>query len=209
MQLVNPWENIKIEKLNTSELYYFDNDIHLLFVLIGDVSIQDSDQLFVLQKDDFLVVPKGEKILIQNNNAEVFTLTLSYDFPMNTKDTDIEYIFQGNSIEKQSTVNNEIRKYIHRLLQLFVYKEYNQNAFAFQNYFALIGNLEKHFRKKETMDRKKSTTKKIEEIKFYIDNNFQKDIKLADIANNLYLSEQYISRVFSKEVGLSISDYLV
>ncbi|EAC5363481.1 hypothetical protein B1N06_17835, partial [Listeria monocytogenes] len=97
MQLVNPWENIKIEKLNTSELYYFDNDIHLLFVLIGDVSIQDSDQLFVLQKDDFLVVPKGEKILIQNNNAEVFTLTLSYDFPMNTKDTDIEYIFQGNS----------------------------------------------------------------------------------------------------------------
>ncbi|MFS1068650.1 GH39 family glycosyl hydrolase [Enterococcus casseliflavus] len=209
MQLVNPWENIKIEKLNTSELYYFDNDIHLLFVLIGDVSIQDSDQLFVLQKDDFLVVPKGEKILIQNNNAEVFTLTLSYDFPLNTKDNDIEYIFQGNSIEKQSTVNNEIRKYIHRLLQLFVYKEYNQNAFAFQNYFALIGNLEKHFRKKETMDRKKSTTKKIEEIKFYIDNNFQKDIKLADVANNLYLSEQYISRVFSKEVGLSISDYLV
>lgn len=209
MQLVNPWENIKIEKVNNGELYFFDNHIHLIYVLIGDASLNHEDQYFVLQKDDFLIVPKAQSYSLSSKNAEVFHLTLSYEVTMNNKDTDIEYIFQGNSVEHPQTADYEVVKFINSILQLYVFKEYNQNAFVYQNYFGLIGILEKNYRKKIVLDRKKSAIKKIEELKFYIDNNFNKEIKLSEIASSLFLSEQYLSRLFSKEIGISISDYTI
>lgn len=209
MQLVNPWENIKIEKVNNGELYFFDNHIHLIYVLIGDASLSHEDQYFVLQKDDFLIVPKAQSYSLSSKNAEVFHLTLTYEVTMNNKDTDIEYIFQGNSVEHSQTADYEVVKFINSILQLYVFKEYNQNAFVYQNYFGLIGILEKNYRKKIVLDRKKSAIKKIEELKFYIDNNFNKEIKLSEIASSLFLSEQYLSRLFSKEIGISISDYTI
>ncbi|MFS0924611.1 helix-turn-helix domain-containing protein [Enterococcus casseliflavus] len=209
MQLVNPWENIKIEKVKNDELYFFDNNIHIIFVLIGDASLSYDQQYLVLQKDDFMIIPKAQKYLLTAKNAEVFHITLTYEIAMNNKDLDIEYIFQGNSVETSNTSDYEVVKFINRLLQLYVFKEYNQNAFVFQNYFGLIGVLEKYYRKKIILDRKKSAIKKIEELKFYIDNNFDKDITLSEIANNLFLSEQYLSRLFSKEMGISISEYTI
>ena len=209
MQLINPWENIKIEKIKSDELYFFDNNIHIIFVLIGDVSLSHDQQYLVLQKDDFLIIPKAQKYLLTVKNAEAFHITLTYEVAMNVKETDVEYIFQGNSVEQTNTSDYEVVKFINRLLQLYVFKSFNQNAFVFQNYFGLLGILENYYRKKLVLDRKKSAIKKMEELKFYIDNNFDKEIKLSEIANNLFLSEQYLSRLFSKEMGISISDYTV
>lgn len=112
-------------------------------------------------------------------------------------------------MEHSQTADYEVVKFINSILQLYVFKEYNQNAFVYQNYFGLIGILEKNYRKKIVLDRKKSAIKKIEELKFYIDNNFNKEIKLSEIASSLFLSEQYLSRLFSKEIGISISDYTI
>ena len=50
---------------------------------------------------------------------------------------------------------------------------------------------------------------KVYELKFYIDNNFDKDIRLVDIANKLYVSDQYLSRSFSNEIGMPMNEYLI
>lgn len=49
----------------------------------------------------------------------------------------------------------------------------------------------------------------VKRIKLYIDENFDKDLKLKDISKKFGISENYFSRVFTKENGLSFKQYLL
>ena len=49
----------------------------------------------------------------------------------------------------------------------------------------------------------------VEQIKLYISENFEKDITLQDIAENVYLSTAYISRLFKQYAGETVSDYII
>jgi len=43
----------------------------------------------------------------------------------------------------------------------------------------------------------------------YIDNNYERDISIADIAKYVFLSQSYFTRVFKEETGLSPMSYLI
>lgn len=49
----------------------------------------------------------------------------------------------------------------------------------------------------------------IELVKTYIDDNYNKEIKLEDAAKHVYLSATYVSELFKKETGINFSKYLV
>ena len=49
----------------------------------------------------------------------------------------------------------------------------------------------------------------IDEIEQYLQANFDRDVKLQEIADRFYLSREYISRKFKQEFDENISDYLV
>lgn len=46
-------------------------------------------------------------------------------------------------------------------------------------------------------------------VKKYIDLNYSKNITVASISNSLGLNRSYLSRVFKKETGISIQDYII
>ena len=46
-------------------------------------------------------------------------------------------------------------------------------------------------------------------VKEYIDKNYTKDISLQDIADTLYISQDYISHIFKNEIGNSPINYLI
>lgn len=47
----------------------------------------------------------------------------------------------------------------------------------------------------------------IDQVREYIELNFDKNISRTDIANKFYLNPDYLSRTFNKETGLSIPEY--
>lgn len=49
---------------------------------------------------------------------------------------------------------------------------------------------------------------KVVEIKKYIEANYKKPIKLADIGKHIYVSPYYVSRIFKRDVGMTISEYI-
>lgn len=49
----------------------------------------------------------------------------------------------------------------------------------------------------------------MERVKEYIDGNFGQEITRNDIAEQVYLNPDYLSRLFKKETGMSISAYLL
>ncbi|MFS0779446.1 response regulator [Neobacillus sp. 3P2-tot-E-2] len=60
---------------------------------------------------------------------------------------------------------------------------------------------------------KKSTLKKnnniINDIEKYLQENFDRDVKLQEISDHFYISREYISRKFKQEFNENISDYIV
>ncbi|OYP52259.1 hypothetical protein CG709_02250 [Lachnotalea glycerini] len=48
-----------------------------------------------------------------------------------------------------------------------------------------------------------------EQLKQYIDKNYQQEIRRDELAELVYLNTDYMSRIFKKEVGVSISNYLL
>lgn len=53
------------------------------------------------------------------------------------------------------------------------------------------------------------TEHSMDRIKKYIDEHFQEDIRREDLAELVYLNVDYMSRVFKKDTGVSISAYLI
>lgn len=51
--------------------------------------------------------------------------------------------------------------------------------------------------------------KQIEQIKEYIYRNLEKDIRREDIAAEVYLNPNYVSRLFKRETGMSLKEFIV
>ncbi len=58
---------------------------------------------------------------------------------------------------------------------------------------------------KETID----SQDKVDIIKRYINENVEKDIKRTDIAECLHLNIDYLNRIFKKETGMALSEYII
>ncbi len=52
-------------------------------------------------------------------------------------------------------------------------------------------------------------SKEIKDTLDYINNNINEDLSLDYLANRVYLSNYYLSRLFKKEVGVTISSYII
>ncbi|WP_256761772.1 response regulator [Cohnella sp. WQ 127256] len=59
------------------------------------------------------------------------------------------------------------------------------------------------------VDRQRDASAVISKIQLYIQDNLHKELSRDDIANSVYRNPAYLSRLFRKETGLSLSDYIV
>lgn len=54
----------------------------------------------------------------------------------------------------------------------------------------------------------KNYSEHVNQAMAYIKKNYQKKLTIEEIAQHVYLNAQYFGRVFRKEVGISVSDYM-
>ncbi len=209
MEFLNPWDNIKIRLLTSrEELQYFDTRIHIIFVLIGSVEISNENNKITLSKDDFYILAKTEKYIIKTNNkSKVFYFTLDY-FSKNENERFI-YAFKGDSINKPRATDGELIYDLKQLLLMRTIQNNNSFSAIYKQYFTLIATLEKYYQIEVRNTDSKNIKDQIEDLKFYIDNNFEKEIRLIDLADQLFVTEHYLSRIFKEQTGMGISEYLI
>lgn len=205
MRLIEPWENISIHVLEKDQiLQHFDTKIRLVYVLAGEVIIEKEGTLVSLQKNDFYLLSKSSVHRIRSDNAQSFEIVFDYYF-----EDQAEYQFEGNTVTDGKTVDAEVIQSIEKILRLYILKEKYSASEVFEEYFHIIRLLEKNYSVRSNLDEDRNMNQKVYELKFYIDNNFDKDIRLSDIANKFYVSEQYLSRSFSSEIGVPMNEYLI
>lgn len=205
MRLIEPWENIEITVLTDNSVrQHFDTNIHLIYVLAGEVTIEKDDTVLSLQKNDFYILTKSVVHTVYAEGARAFEIILHYFF-----EDQEGFVFEGNSVTESKSLDRQVIQSIEGLLKLYILQEKQPAAEVFEAYFHLIRLLEKEYTQSVSLEEDRNIKQKIYELKFYIDNNFDKDIRLSDIANKLYISEQYLSRLFSSEIGMPMNEYLI
>lgn len=205
MRLIEPWENIEINVLTENRIMqHFDLNIHLIYVLAGEVMIEKEETILSLQKNDFYILSKSLVHTVYTKNARAFEIVLKYDF-----EEQADQVFEGNSVTNAKRTDHQVIQSIERLLKLYILQEKQTISAVFEEYFHILQLLEKEYTKPSTIEEERSMKQKVYELKFYIDNNFDKDIRLVDIANKLYVSDQYLSRSFSNEIGMPMNEYLI
>lgn len=210
LKLINPWENITINKMGDKAIIQnFDENIHILYVLAGEVLVESAGNYLTLQKDDFYILQKSNSYTCHTSNSKVFQLSLQYFYLDETTSDSHSYYFMGDSVKNIHSSDKKIAYLLNQLIKSYIFKEKKRISEIFEIYFNLINIMEKKYLVKVQLEADRSMKQKVEEVKFYIDNNFDKEIRLADLASKLFVSEQYLSKLFSMEVGVSLSEYLI
>lgn len=206
MRLIEPWENIEIRMLTENcVMQHFDTNIHLIYVLAGEVTIEKEETVLSLQKNDFYILSKSLVHTIYTEKARAFEIVLNYYF----EDQEGQ-VFEGNSVTDGKSSDHQIIQSIEKLLKfLYILQDKHSVSEIFEEYFRTIHLLEKDYSELSSLDEDRNMKQKVYELKFFIDNNFDKDIRLTDIANKLYVSDQYLSRSFSNEIGMPMNEYLI
>lgn len=115
-------------------------------------------------------------------------------------------VFKGGTITVSLKENDLTDKILHAV-EFFNNHSHSEIStleylFKFLSYFDIYKSVPRP--QKEQAEHKYVT-----EIKKYIQSNYLKQIKITDIADKLNINRSHLYRIFKKEVGMGVEDYII
>lgn len=211
MKYTDPWNMMQIRLVQKNEkVHYYDSNVHIIYVLVGEVEIAYDTHTVSLKKDDFMLLSRSiPHDLSINASSKVFELSFNYSVVDEIEDNNYDLIFSGNSVSEGSLVDTEIKSEINGLIESYIFKEKSKVSSVLKQYFSLLELLEDNYIHRSKLTTAKTMAKKVIELKSFLDNNFDQDIRISEIADKMYVSQHYLSRSFTKQFGKSMTEYLI
>ena len=200
-----------------------NEDIDTLNVLYKQANLA-LDYTFIIGRGKKVHYNKCKKLLSISHENFSFRITkvkdyLEYKRKLEREVIEKELCFGSTDINLRQI--NEVRN-IFKLYYAMIYEYVKANNFlldtvklleSFANYLEKYGDLKEldAWLKQilfKIFDLRENSNSHIHKAKLYINNNYSKNITLADVANYLGYNPSYLSRLFSSETGLSFTDYL-
>lgn len=184
------------------------DEMEILFVLSGRIAIMLTDMNFVLGPEDFVIFnPFEYREMYQEAGNHTLSLFISQDI---LQQTGLGTIRCCSYLQpEQSDYLNLIRAKIAAAFKSYMNEPDRQRLYILSEIFGLCGILKQQF---ETTDNLKNgrymQNDKIREILLYINQHFRENLSLQQVADNVYLSKSYVSRLFKEQTGTDFSDYL-
>lgn len=103
-----------------------------------------------------------------------------------------------------------IEECLYRIMQESLTRKGHKNLLTAVELLAILDILANERNEKEENKKPKHERRGIEEVLRYIDRNYAKsDISISDLAHSLYFNPTYLTKVFKKEMGVSLMQYVV
>lgn len=183
--------------LNGSGNMIFEGRDHEM--VVGEFVIVDSNQIHEMKcaKASMMLVIHYSRNRMKNyvENMDEFQMVCTHESKIGSKSEPYEYICQ----------------LLKRLPPLYVTQPQGHNlqsqAIAMEILFQLISHFSMHTKGRE-MPEMDSSLERLGEITDYIEEHHEKLISLEEIASHFYLSREYFSRFFKKNMGVSFARYV-
>lgn len=202
--------NFSICVINSLERHWHKS-IELLYVLSGSIQIQCHNVQYHLHEDDIILINMFDVHTLSSPQCELLSLKID----ISTLDPQI-YRFSEKRFDCNSSTELDKTKFgpLKRVLALII----KSNATPDKNIeilnksyiYQLIYILTTYFKVEDSSYSKDiiKNSERIQNILHYISENYADKISLNTLADNLYLSVPYLSKIFKEFIGLSFSEYL-
>ncbi|MGN1193345.1 MAG: helix-turn-helix domain-containing protein [Dorea sp.] len=190
-------------------IHYHEN-IELLFLMNGKLSVTVEDDEFQLEPGDMIVVNANRNHSYEGSEDLFigrFILSHSKISELLGNNT---VLFWCNSTLDQNKAYDELHFVISRIFNQFLKDEKGQekgklylNSLYYQMLAILTGNFLLTDKDARYEREKGEKDDRVQEIFSYIRMNYRRNISLHDIADQLYLSETYISKYIKKKCNSS------
>lgn len=197
--------------LVSNEPEHEHSDVELIYLLEGQLRAIVTDVEYKMKRDDILLInTKKWHYITLDEPSIALRVHISYDM-LKKQEKSGYIVFWCNTLLGADDSYDELRELLRSIVRLEV-------GFGEKNYyrknelrFALLSFLTEHYlvhlsSKEHTENRNKDQT--IEEILEEINEHYESQLSLSEIAEEHYLSVSTLSRLIKKRVGMSFPDYV-
>lgn len=198
------------------DYYHWHQCLEVLYIESGIGIVVVDNQQYTLKPGRMFIFPQGKlhKVTVENSRANHYKRSIfhidasflaSYFDAFNQLMKRLENLSHPGS--KAFIIDLDKKDYISRIIDLFEAK-YHSTSNKVEVIALLLLNIFMLFPDNTYIENLSATTLS-SKIMHFIEQCFRSRITLKEIAGNLGISESYASRVFRKETGGTIQEYLL
>jgi len=191
---------------------HFHLNIELIYVLEGELVLSIEDENFTMKRDDFIVINTNRKHSYVSTN-EVLVAFIHINFREMYRYINVNKVtFSCNSTSDHSDEYNKLKKVLYQIFNQYFNKNGKGAVYLNSLYYEMLDLLINNFAIEKSNTNYKYTENdkdtRVSEIINFIYANYQREISLDELSQQLFLSTAYLSKYFKKKLGMNYKDYL-
>lgn len=193
---------------------HWHDSLELLCPVEGSITIEHEKKKTVVPAGEFCVVNSREIHSVQVGNNRFLVLQIPKEV-MKKYVPDIElYYFDlaiGQDTEKGRESQNRIRQIFREMHQVYTLHPEGYllqfNALLFELLFLLLEHCSVKVKGRD-INRNNRYLERLNDIMVYVKAHYREKCTVAELAERFGYSEDYLSRFFKRQLGMSITEYL-
>lgn len=191
---------------------HYHQNPEVFYVLTGELKVQIDETTFLMKQGDILLI-NANKRHTMNGNEELLGARFDLDFHLLAEYMEsMQLLFWCNSVADKNAAYADLREVFDQILSRYFEKDEKSaldlQALYFQAAHILTSNFlvkadDTRLNMDDSQDRQR-----VRQIQNYIQANYQSQISLNNLADQLYLSNAYLSKYVKKHLGLTFMEYL-
>lgn len=183
--------------------FHWHSSIEIVCVLTGQLKFTINGQSFVIQKDEFIIVPSGivHDVTNRPNTAYVFQIPLKVIKPYISHP---ELVTFNNSNKNSPAYQRAVT-----LIKHFGYlQRTHPRSYLFDSQIDFIALLKLLFTMLNNPNAQVPNNDTIKQLIIYINNHYTEKLSVAELAQHFGYNPNYLSRRFKQQMGLSLINYI-
>lgn len=191
---------------------HYHQNPEVFYVLTGELKVQIDETTFLMKQGDIILI-NANKRHTMNGNEELLGARFEIDFHLLAEYMEsMQLLFWCNSVADKNAAYADLREVFDHILSRYFEKDEKSaldlQALYFQAAHILTSNFlvkadDTRLNMDDSQDRQR-----VRRIQNYIQANYQSQISLNNLSDQLYLSNAYLSKYVKKHLGLTFMEYL-
>ncbi len=201
---------IRRKHLSTQLRYH--SGYKLFFILRGSVIFFVEDKEVYLKKNQFLIIPPFAK---HRSIYTEFDKTLRCEIQFSPEYLDSEILDIITAMEKNSIVWELPQQYTEQLqfyfTQMNIYQkspEFPHTPLMLKTLFTSVSILLSHHSVSSSGQEIKNVNNSVKQAIEFINENYYKNITPRELAENMFISERTLYRLFKDNISLTVTEYI-
>ena len=187
---------------------HMHQDVELLFVLDGILTVTMLDTRFELKAEDILVINSNHRHrLIAAEPVYVCVLHFNYSMLLSGQDRKLPFFYCNSAVQKGEKYDG-LREIMGNLLSECAVNADKMTFIKKSQMYRLLHYLVQYFMSDGIPDNSRSDDARVERILQYIHANYNQTLTLAEMAELMYMAPSSFSRFFKKHVGMTFVEYV-